>query len=96
MTKWPEVFATADQTLVTIAELLVEHIISKHGVPSELLSDRGTAFLSKLMSDVYKIMGIRKTNTTAYHLQTDCLVERFHRTLTDTLAKTVAQGGKDW
>ena len=24
-TKWPEVFATAEQTLVTIAELLVEH-----------------------------------------------------------------------
>ena len=31
-----------------------------------------------------------------YHPQTDGLVERFHRTLTDMLAKTVAQGGKDW
>ena len=33
LTKRPEIFATADQTLVTIAELLVEHIISRHGVP---------------------------------------------------------------
>ena len=31
-----------------------------------------------------------------YHPQTDGLVERFYRTLTDMLAKTVAQGGKDW
>ena len=31
-----------------------------------------------------------------YHPQTDGLVERFHRTLTDMFAKTVVQGGKDW
>ena len=35
LTKWPEVFATSDQTSLTIAELLVEHVISRHGVPSE-------------------------------------------------------------
>ena len=70
-------------------------MISRHGVPSELLSDRGTVFLSKLMLDVYKIMGIQKTNTTAYHPQTDGLVERFHCTLTNMLPKTIAQGGKN-
>jgi len=32
----------------------------------------------------------------AYHPQTDSLVERFHRTLTDILAKSVEKGGKDW
>ena len=48
------------------------------------------------MLDVYKLMGIRKSNTTVYHPQTDGLVERFHCTLTDMLAKSVQQGGKDW
>ena len=96
LTKWPEVFSTSDQTSLTIAELLVEHVISRHGVPSGLLSDRGTAFLSKLMLNVYRLMGIRKSNTIAYHPQTDGLVERFHRTLTDMLAKSVQQGGKNW
>ena len=96
LTKWPEVFATADQTSPTIARLLVEEVITRHRVPSELLSDRGALFLSKLMEDVYKLMGITKTNTTAYHPQTDRLVERFHRTLTDMLAKSVEKNGKDW
>ena len=96
LTKWPEVFATADQTSPTIARLLVEEVITRHGVPSELLLDRGTSFLSKLMEDVYKLMGITKTNTTAYHPQTDGLVERFHQTLTDMLAKSVEKNGKDW
>ena len=35
-------------------------------------------------------------NTTAYHPQTDGLVERFNRTLTDMLAKTVEKSGRDW
>ena len=39
------------------------------------------------MLDVYKLMGIRKRNTTTYHPQTDGLVERFHHTLTDIIAK---------
>ena len=41
-------------------------------------------------------MGIHQVNTTAYHPQTDGLVERFHRTLTNMLAKTVEKNGRDW
>ncbi len=96
LTKWPEVFPTEDQTALTIARLLVEKIIPRHGVPYELLSDRGAAFLSGLMMDVCELMGIHKVNTTAYHPQTDGLVEHFNRTLTDMLAKTVDKSGRDW
>ena len=56
LTKWPEVFPTTDQTSATIARLLVEKVIARHGVPRELLSDRGSAFLSGLMRDVYQTM----------------------------------------
>ena len=96
LTKWPEVFATPDQTSLTIARLLVEHVVCRHGVPVELLSDRGKAFLSKLMHEVYQLMGIQKTKTTAYHPQIDSLVECFNRTLTDMLAKTVETHGHEW
>ena len=96
LTKWPEVFAVPDQTSLTIARLLVERLVSRHGVPRELLSDRGAAFLSKLMHEVYNLMGIHKANTTAYHPQTDGLVERFNRTLISMLAKTVEKSGRDW
>jgi len=70
LTKWLEVFATIDQTSPTMAKLLlVEEIISQHGVPSEFLSDRETAFLSRLTLDVYRLMDI--TKTMAYHPQTE-------------------------
>lgn len=96
LTKWPEVFAVPDQSPLTIAQLLMDHVITRHGVPAELLSDRGKAFLSDLMQEIYKLMGIHKVSTTAYHPQTDGLVERFNRTLTDMLAKTVEKSGWDW
>ena len=52
--------------------------------------------MSKLLKEVYELMGMKKANTTAYHPQTDGLVERFNRTLLDMLAKTGEQSGKDW
>ena len=96
LTKWPEVFPTADQTALTIAQLFVTKIISRHGVPGELLSDRGAAFLSHLMQNVCELMDTKKVNTTAYHPQTDGLVERFNRTLIEMLSKKVEKSGRDW
>ena len=96
LTKWPEVFAVPDQSAATIARLLVEEVVSRHGVPSEVLSDRGQPFLSGLMKEVEKILGFHKVNTSAYHPQTDGLVERYNRTLRGMLAKTVERGEKNW
>ena len=48
------------------------------------------------MYEVYKFLGIKKVNTTTYHPQTDGLVERFNRTLTSMLGKTVQKQGHDW
>ena len=61
LTKWPEVFATTDQS--TIARLLVKKVISRHGVSCEILSDRGKAFLSGLMKEVEQLLGFHKVNT---------------------------------
>ena len=41
LTKWPEVSAFPDQTAATIAKLLVGGIVSRHGLPAEIFSDRG-------------------------------------------------------
>ena len=65
LTKWPEVFVVADQTAATIARLLVEEIISRHGISTEILSDRGMSFLSSLMKEIVKLLGIHQTNTSS-------------------------------
>ena len=89
LTKWPKVYPTSDQSALTIANLFVQEVVCGHGVPAQLLSDWGKAFLSLLLREVCEILGVKKLNTTAYHPQTDGLVERFNHTLTNMLAKRV-------
>ena len=97
LTKWVESFACPDQTSETIANLLVDHVICRHGVPEYLVSDRGTNLLSSLMQELYELTGIHKLSTTAYHPQTDGLVENFNnRTLRAMVAKYAVRYGSDW
>ena len=96
LTKWPEVYPASDQSSLTVAELFVREFIPRHGVPRELLSDRGTSFLSKIMMEVYKLLGTHKVNTTAYHPQGDGLVECMNRSLLNMLSKSAESNGSDW
>lgn len=45
------------------------------------MSDQGTNFMSSLMSELCRLLSIRKLNTTSYHPQANGLVERFNGTL---------------
>ena len=56
--------------------MLVEKVIPFFGVPETLLSDRGTNLLSLLMKDICQLLGIKKVNTTAYHLQCDGMLRK--------------------
>ena len=96
LSKWPEIFAVPNIDAVTIAKLLTDEIIPRHGAPRTLLSDRGKNFLSNLVLEVCKLYSIKKLNTTAYHPQTDGLVERLNSTLCQTLSMYVSQNQKDW
>ena len=87
LTKWPETFAIPDQKAETIAPLFLEHIVCRHGIPEELLTDRGTNFLSNLIQEICQILGVKKINTSGYHPQTDGLVEKFNATLISMIAK---------
>lgn len=96
LTRWPEVFATATDDAEIVAKILVEQIICHYGAPAKILSDRGKAFIGKLMAFVYRYMGIHKINTTAYHPQCDGLVEGFNKTLKRMLAIMASQNQRDW
>ena len=95
-TKWAEAFAVPDQQAPTIARLLVDNIVCRHGVPEELLSDRGANFLSDLILEMCRILGIKKLNTSGYHPQTDGLVEKFNSTLLGMMSKCSESKSLEW
>ena len=54
LTKRPEVFATEEQTALTIAQLFVEHIVSRHGVPVVGIGIRNSHMSSSHIEQVCK------------------------------------------
>ena len=95
-TRWPEAFALPSCEAHRIASFLINEIMIRHSAPRTLLSDRGRNFLSALVKETCKMMNTSKLNTTAYHPQTDGLVERFNGTLAQTLSMFVSSNQKDW
>ena len=95
-TKWVEAFAVARADAATTARLFVDEIICRHGAPQKLLSDRGSNFLSSLVKEVNALFRVKKLTTSAYHPQTDGLVERFNKTLAAMLRSFVTADQLDW
>ena len=96
LTKWPEAFAIKSAGADVIAQLFVEEVVSRHGAPRTLLSDRGKNFLSKLVQEICDLFSVKKVNTSAYHPQTDGLTERFNHTLCTMLSMYVSKHQRDW
>ncbi|GFW76233.1 retrovirus-related Pol polyprotein from transposon 412 [Trichonephila clavipes] len=74
-TKWPEVYPIPDQEAPTVAEAVVQHWISRYGVPLQLHSDQGRNFVSAVLKGVCELLGIDKTKTTPLHPQSDGMVD---------------------
>ncbi len=71
-------------------------LFSRVGVPKEILTDQGSNFTSKLLSEIYKLLNVRGITTTPYHAQTDGLVERFNGTLKAMLKKFIDSEPRKW
>ncbi len=59
--------------------------VERFGVPGTVTTDRGTQFTSALWSSTCMSLGIKHVLTTAYHPQSNGMVERVHRQLKDAL-----------
>ena len=95
-TKWVEGAALPSTEAALIAKQFFDLIISRHGCPHTLLSDRGQNFMSKLMHEIYMIMNVKKLNTSSYRPQTDGQVERFNATLAQSLTMYCNANQTDW
>ena len=93
-TRWAEAVPVKDISAATCVKVLVNHWISRFGVPSVLTSDLGTQFTSATWVEACTKFGIRCQTTTPYHPESNGMVERFHRRLKDALRARSASS--DW
>ena len=94
-TRYPEVVPLKFIDAESVAEALV-NIFTRVGVPSEILSDQGSQFLSRVMKEVGRLLSIRQLVTTPYHPMCNGLVEKFHLVLKSMLKRLCQEKPKDW
>jgi hypothetical protein len=63
------------------AKLYVQHIWKHHRLPGKALSDRGPQFVVEFIKELYRLLEIKLTATTAYHPQGDGQTERVNQEL---------------
>jgi hypothetical protein len=95
-TRLADAWPIADQSTKTVTLAFIEGWVCKHGIPLCVTTDRGSPFVSQLAADLYKELGIKRIKTTAYHPQSNGLVERFNKTLKQTLKIWSNDNQDDW
>lgn len=63
------------------AELYLKNIFKGHGLPDDIVSDRGTQFVSKFSRCLLELLDVRGNRSTAYHPESDGQTERVNQTL---------------
>ena len=92
--RWLEAVPLAAMETAACAEALIGHWVARFGVPARLTSDQGRQFTSALWSHTCRLLGVEHITTTAYHPQSNGMVERVHRQLKDALKARLA--GPAW
>lgn len=83
-------------TTKDLAQLYVYHVFSKHGVPSDIVSDRGSLFTSQFMIALGQLLGIKLNFSTSFHPETDGQTERTNQTLEVYLRMYTSYQQDDW
>ena len=76
---------TRNQLAKTAAKALIDLFINHYGMPQRLHSDKGANFVGKVITEMCKLLGIKRSTTTSFHAMGNGQVERFNRTLLDML-----------
>ena len=95
-TRYALAIPTRNQLAKTTAQALFDHFIVHYSFPERLHSDRGQNFESRVIQELCKISGLKKSRTTPYHPMGNGMVEKFNSTLLRMLRTLHEEQKSDW
>ncbi|GJZ00664.1 hypothetical protein Tco_0518093 [Tanacetum coccineum] len=79
-----------------LTKLYIKEIVSRHGVPISIISDRDSKFTSNFWQSLQKAFKTQLDMSTAYHPQTNGQSKRAKQALEDMLRACIIDFGKSW
>jgi len=83
-------------TATDLAYTFLREIISRHGVPKTLISDRDKLFTSNFWRSLMQQLGVKHKLSTAFHPQTDGQTERLNQMLEQYLRSYINYQQNNW
>ncbi|GLB45293.1 putative retrotransposable element tf2 155 kda protein type 1-like [Lyophyllum shimeji] len=83
-------------TAMGAANLYRKHVWKLHGLPDAFVSDRGPQFVAEFTRELYRLLGIKLSTSTAYHPQSDGQTERVNQELEQYLRVFCNERQDDW
>ena len=83
--RWPEAIPLKTISAQDVADNFITGWVARFGVPRVVTTDRGTQFTSAIWECMCRTLGVQHVVTTAYHPQSNGMVERLHRQVKQSL-----------
>lgn len=83
-------------TATETAQLLVQHVFRLHGIPADVVSDRGPQFTSAVWKAFCQALGASVSLSSGYHPQTNGQTERANQHLESVLRCVAATNPSSW
>ncbi|OMJ16644.1 Retrovirus-related Pol polyprotein from transposon [Smittium culicis] len=96
LTKWPICRATKDIKTQTVINFLIYDVVQNYGTPRQLITDRGSNFVSDIAEKFYDFLNIKHTPATSYRPQTNGQVERLNQSIKSVLSKICESDQENW
>ena len=89
-------YPVSNPTAVNTAKVIID-IMARHAyLPTLIITDKGSVFVSQVIHEVAEIMGINLKHATTKHAQTIGVLERAHATIKTSLKMASGEYRKQW
>uniref|UniRef100_A0A8C5PKK4 Uncharacterized protein n=1 Tax=Leptobrachium leishanense TaxID=445787 RepID=A0A8C5PKK4_9ANUR len=96
LTGWVEAFPTRTEKTTEVVRSLMKEIIPRYGLPLEIGSDNGQAFVQNCLQQLARLLGISWKLHTSYRPQSSGKVDRMNRTLKTLMSKLCQETSLGW
>uniref|UniRef100_A0A8C5P854 Gypsy retrotransposon integrase-like protein 1 n=1 Tax=Leptobrachium leishanense TaxID=445787 RepID=A0A8C5P854_9ANUR len=79
-----------------LANIFAKEVFRLHGLPHEIVSDRGPQFISRFWRNFCSQLGIKVSFSSAYHPQSNGAAERANQSSENYIRSFSSQGQDDW